>query len=146
MRLHIITIAILLGLCQLLSGCSDNPAETRVDITISSQLPAEHFSANWPLHIYLSAPGSKIPLSSTTITLADLPYRTTLTEKDYVLPAFTLKGFQELVLVVKVSSSGDPHRDGPEDFRQQSPRFQLNSNNHAEAEMILKLDKRSERR
>lgn len=109
-----------------------------VDIRVSSTLPAERFSQNWPVHIYLAEPGSRIPLSSKTVSLDELPVSITLTDQDYVLPMFTLEGKERLVLITKISSSGDPHKEGPEDFRQISPVFTLDDQQRAAVEMELK--------
>ena len=109
----------------------------QIGVTISNKLPTERFSQNWPVHVYLTSPGSKIPLSSKTTRLDKLPFKTTLTEKDNVLPMFTLKGHKELVLVVKISSSGDPHKTGSEDYRQVSPKFEISPNNKTSLSMTL---------
>lgn len=111
--------------------------EIVVEISVSSTLSAERFSRNWPVHIYLAEPGSRVPLSSKTVQLDELPVTITLTDEDYVLPMFTLKGKEQLVLITKISSSGDPHKQGPEDYRQTSPAFSLNDQNRAAIEMVL---------
>ncbi len=120
-----------------LSKAEDEQAAYNIKVEINNQLPAERFSDNWPVHIYLTAPDSRIPLSSTTTQLDKLPLKTVLTEKDYVLPMYKLIGHKQLVLVAKVSSSGDPHKEGPEDYRQVSNIFTLDSNNKAQAKLIL---------
>jgi hypothetical protein len=73
------------------------------------------FSQDWPVFVYASAPGSKLPLSSTRVKLSELPATLVLTEAMYVLPNMTMKGHRELVVTAKVSSSSDVHETGPED-------------------------------
>lgn len=79
------------------------------------------FSQDWPVYIYASAPGSKLPLSSERVLLSELPARVVLTADKYVLPAFTMHGHHELVVTAKVSSAEDVHKAGPEDLSVISP-------------------------
>ncbi|MGY8872859.1 MAG: c-type cytochrome biogenesis protein CcmI/CycH [Pseudomonadales bacterium] len=83
------------------------------------------FSQDWPVFVYVSAPGSKLPLSSTRVKLSELPATVVLTEAMYVLPGMTMKGHQELVVTAKVSSSSDVHEKGPEDSYSLSPVLQF---------------------
>lgn len=123
------------GLSQ--SAVARDDAEIQVSVTVSNQLAAERFSQNWPVHIYLAAPGSRASLSYTISQLDRLPLSLTLTEHHQVLPTLSLKGLRELVLIAKVSSSGDPHVAGAEDYRQISPVFRLDAQQQATVNMVL---------
>lgn len=87
--------------------------------------PGTEFSQDWPVYIYASAPGSKLPLSSERVLLSELPARVLLTADKYVLPAFTMQGHSELVVTAKVSSAQDVHKAGPEDQSIISPVIQV---------------------
>lgn len=84
--------------------------QVSVDKAVQSGMKPE-----WPVYIYAAAPGSRIPLASTKLNVSDLPATVLLTEEMYVLPQFTLKGISQVELVAKVSTTGDPHKKGPED-------------------------------
>ena len=136
-RTHALLIIFSTGILSTYAFAEENNAKYQIYVTVTNLLTPDRFSQNWPVHIYLAAPGSKIPLSSITTLLDELPFSSTLTEHNKVLPMFTLEGHKELVLVVKVSSSGDPHKQGPEDFRQVSQVIQLNSDNKASVNLNL---------
>lgn len=132
-----VTSFIVLLLCFSVMIQAEEEPLIQVKVTVTNQLPDDRFTENWPVHIYLTTPGSKIPLSATTTRVTELPHSTVLTEKNYVIPTFTLKGQKHLELVTKISSSGDPHIVGPEDYRKTSRTFTLDPQNRAQIEMIL---------
>lgn len=95
------------------------------------------FSQDWPVFVYASAPGSKLPLSSTQLKLSELPTTVVLTETMYVLPALTMKGHNALVVTAKVSSNEDVHKTGPEDSYSQSPVLQFDGPSRRAVELIV---------
>lgn len=73
------------------------------------------FTQDWPVYVYASSPGSKLPLSSARVQLSELPTAVVLTEDMFVLPGMTMAGHKKLVVTAKVSSGVDVHKQGPED-------------------------------
>jgi len=96
------------------------------------------FSQDWPVYVYASTPGSKLPLSSTRVPLSELPTTVELTEAMYVLPGMTMKGHSNLVVTAKVSSSPDVHKKGPEDSYSLSPELVFSGPERQAVELIVK--------
>lgn len=96
------------------------------------------FSQDWPVYVYASAPGSKLPLSSTRLKLSELPTTVVLTEAMYVLPALTMKDHQTLIVTAKVSSNVDVHKIGPEDSYSLSPVLQFDGPSRRAVELVVK--------
>lgn len=95
------------------------------------------FSQDWPVYVYASAPGSKLPLSSTRLKLSELPTTVVLTEAMYVLPALTMKDHQKLIVTAKVSSHEDVHKTGAEDSYSQSPVLQFDGPSRRVVELVV---------
>ncbi len=96
------------------------------------------FSQDWPVFVYASVPGSKLPLSSDRILLSELPTSVTLTEAMYVLPTMTMKDHNTLVVTAKVSSSADVHKPGPEDSYSLSPELTFTGPDRRVVELTVK--------
>ena len=95
------------------------------------------FSQDWPVYVYASAPGSKLPLSSARLKLSELPTTVVLTEAMYVLPTLTMKDQQALVVTAKVSSNEDVHKTGPEDSYSQSLVLQVDGPSRRAVELVV---------
>lgn len=95
------------------------------------------FSQDWPVYVYASAPGSKLPLSSTRLKLSELPTTVVLTEAMYVLPALTMKDHRALIVTAKVSSHKDVHKTGPEDSYSQSRELQFDGPSRRAVELVV---------
>ena len=87
-----------------------------IHVTVSLNNPQAGFSQDWPVYVYAAVPGTKLPLSSYQTKISKLPLTVTLTEEMYLLPTHTMAGHDQLVVVAKISSSGNPHQAGPEDL------------------------------
>lgn len=96
------------------------------------------FSRDWPVYVYASTPGSKLPLSSARVQLSELPTTVELTEAMYVLPGMTMKGHNKLVVTAKVSSGVDVHKKGPEDSYSLSPELVFSGPDRQAVELIVK--------
>ena len=68
-----------------------------------------------PVYVYAATPGSKLPLSYHQTSTDKLPIKIVLREDMYLLPSHTMKGADELVVIAKLSASGDPHKTEPGD-------------------------------
>lgn len=96
------------------------------------------FSQDWPVYVYASAPGSKLPLSSIRVKLSELPTTVGLTESMYVLPGMTMKGHDSLVVTAKVSSGVDVHKQGPEDSYSLGPELVFSGPERRVIDLIVK--------
>lgn len=92
-----------------------------ITVSVSLATQAQPFSQDWPVYVFAAAPGTKLPLSSYKTQISGLPKTVELTEDMYLLPTHTIADQPEVVVTVKVSSSGDPHQTGPEDVSVSSP-------------------------
>ena len=96
------------------------------------------FSQDWPVYVYASTPGSKLPLSSARVQLSELPVSVELTESMYVLPGMTMEGHDNLVVTAKVSSGVDVHKQGPEDSYSLSPELAFSGPERRVIDLIVK--------
>jgi len=108
-------------------------------IRVSAQLSKQHqpFSKDWPVYIYAAVPGTKLPLSSYKTTVSQLPLSVDLTEDMYLLPTHTMAEQEKLIVVLKLSSSGDPHQPGPEDLQVKSRVLDLSQRRQHRVELVL---------
>lgn len=114
-------------LVLLLAGLLLNSDNTRtITVSVSLYEHEQPFSQDWPVYVFAAAPGTKLPLSSYKTLISELPKTVELTEDMYLLPTHTIADQPEVVVTVKVSSSGDPHQKGPEDVSVSSPVLSFN--------------------
>lgn len=110
--------------------------QVEVDVSVAAELKAG-MTSDWPVYIYATAPGSRIPLASYATTLSALPLTVTLTEDMYVLPMFTLSGEDSVELVAKVSTTGDPHKTGPLDITGRSREVDLTAAQPVRGQVVI---------
>lgn len=114
---------VLLFLLNSLSYAADTTTSTElktnksitVNVTIDENLAPENAS-EWTLYVYAARPNTRIPLSSYKTTLDKLPLEITLDESMFLLPAHTMKGVSEVVVVAKASKGEYTHKRNTEDL------------------------------
>ncbi|MCV6587466.1 MAG: hypothetical protein OIF57_00360 [Marinobacterium sp.] len=109
----------------------------QIEVRVTQVGPDTAADPDWPVYIYAAVPGSRVPLSSIRVSLKELPITVTLNETMYVLPQFTLKGVEQVELVAKLSTSGDPHKPGKYDRAGRSQVVAIAPGNVARAEVVL---------
>lgn len=109
-----------------------------ITVSVSLDKLSQTFSQDWPVYVFAAAPGTKLPLSSFKTQISALPKTVELTEDMYLLPTHTIADQPEVVVTVKVSSSGDPHQKGPEDISISSPVLSFNKQNRHKVELSIK--------
>ncbi|WP_432473188.1 c-type cytochrome biogenesis protein CcmI/CycH [Amphritea sp. HPY] len=115
---------------------SDN--SRTITVSVSLDKPVQPFSQDWPVYVFAAAPGTKLPLSSYTTRISELPNKVILTEDMYLLPTHTIADQPEVVVTVKVSSSGDPHQKGPEDVSVSSPALSFHKQSSHQLGLTIK--------
>lgn len=86
----------------------DAAADTGVELNISLTDKAQ-VSGDDTLFVYARAwQGPKMPLAIQKLKVADLPLTVTLTEAMAMAPGMTIKSFEQLELVARISKSGSP--------------------------------------
>lgn len=109
-----------------------------ITVSVSLDKQSQTFSQDWPVYVFAAAPGTKLPLSSFKTIISELPQTVELTEDMYLLPTHTIADQPEVVVTVKVSSSGDPHQKGPEDISVSSPVLSFTKKNRHKVELSIK--------
>jgi len=126
-----------LMLSILMAALPIQAAEYQIEVRVTQLESDKQANPDWPVYVYAAVPGSRVPLSSVRLSLKDLPATVTLDESMYVLPQFTLNGVEQVELVAKLSTSGDPHKKGEHDRVGRSALIDIRPGTLAQAEVVL---------
>ena len=124
-------------LSVLITAMPVQAAEYQIEVRVTQLESDKDANPDWPVYVYAAVPGSRVPLSSARVSLKDLPATVMLDETMYVLPQFTLKGVEEIELVAKLSTSGDPHKKGEHDRVGRSPVIAIRQGTAVQTEVML---------
>jgi cytochrome c-type biogenesis protein CcmH len=88
------------------AGAAAKAAEIRLRVSVAPELPEPPPDA--ALFIFARAPAGGPPIAVLRAAAADLPGQFTLSDANSMLPGRSLGDFEELMLVARISSSGQP--------------------------------------
>lgn len=97
-------------------GCSQSPpppqtaggATIELEVRLDDALAADGLGAEAALFVFARAPGGGPPVAVVRRPVSAVPGRFTLSDADSMLPGQSLSDFPELVLVARISRSGQP--------------------------------------
>ncbi|MGY0215800.1 c-type cytochrome biogenesis protein CcmI/CycH [Endozoicomonadaceae bacterium StTr2] len=129
-------IAFLFTVLFSLTTVAADGKQIEVRVQLAESLLAS-MDPSWPVYVYASHPGNKIPLSSAQLTVDDLPDTILLTEDMYILPNLTLAGADRVRVTAKISSSGDPHKTSKLDKVGKTEAFDLSEGQQVKTTVLI---------
>lgn len=118
-RISTVLMFLLSSLCYAADTTTNSELNTNKSITVNVAIDenlAPENASEWVLYVYAARPNTRIPLSSYKTTLDKLPLEITLDESMFLLPAHTMKGVSEVVVVAKASKGEYSHKRNTEDL------------------------------
>ncbi len=88
---------------------ADNQRSILVDLKLSPQLQ-KYAENKWIVYVFARPANKRVPLASKKLTLDQVPMLVELTEKNYLLENLTLANADQVVVYVKVTRHGSPHK------------------------------------
>lgn len=85
----------------------DESAGIQVSVRLGDTVPVEQIGSQTALFLFARVPGERAPVAAIRRSAAELPADFVLTDADAMLPGRSLADFDELMLVARLSMSGD---------------------------------------
>ncbi|MCW8886075.1 MAG: hypothetical protein OQK12_12620 [Motiliproteus sp.] len=135
LKVGLLALLMALGV-QVYGDNSANGRSILVDLKLDSSLQ-QYAEKPWIVYVFARPEDKRVPLASKKLTLDRVPLLVELTEKNYLLENLTLANADQVVVYVKVTRHGSPHKTAVGDLLGESKTVDFGQSPQQRIELVI---------
>ncbi|MEH6626920.1 MAG: hypothetical protein V7739_10765 [Motiliproteus sp.] len=132
----IVTFVLLLLSLSVQAEAPESKRSILIDLKLAPHLQ-QYAEEKWLVYVFARPADKRVPLASKKLTLDRVPMLVELTEANFLLENLTLANADEVVVYVKVTRHGSPHKTVVGDLLGESEPVDFKAANRHKIELVI---------